>query len=188
MRDAALPRRLPARVARAGARAHRRRPPRRERAAGAIPKATRSRPIARSTTTSASSSRATCAARRPLSKVQYDKKLHVVRNALGTHTAGLARAGQQAQGQARDPRRQPVQAGAGAVPEDDRRARAGAPEGARARPGVLFALHAHGARLPPARARRAAVADGAGAPAPQTGPRRLSIRGASSSPRVLRAP
>jgi hypothetical protein len=73
----------------------------------------------------------------PLGKVIYDSKLQVMKHALGTHTSDFARAGRQAQGQPRDPHRHRVPRCAGGFPEDDRGARAGAPEGSRARQGVL---------------------------------------------------
>jgi predicted metal-dependent hydrolase len=39
----------------------------------------------------------------PINKVMYDNKIHVLKNALGLHTA-ISRAGRQAESESRDPR------------------------------------------------------------------------------------
>lgn len=67
----------------------------------------------------------------PINKVMYDNKIHVLKNALGLHTA-VSRAGRQAESKSRDPRRYRVSQRAGTVFAHDRGARAGAPEGERA--------------------------------------------------------
>jgi hypothetical protein len=79
----------------------------------------------------------------PLGKVIYDSKLQVMKHALGTHTAISRMHG--GKGQPRDPHRHRLPRCARAVPEDDRGARTGAPEGSRAQQGLLSAVHAHGA-------------------------------------------
>ena len=62
----------------------------------------------------ASSRRSSCARPSRLSEGRYDSKLHVDPHALGTHTTISRVQGEQAQGQARDPRGQPVPRGAAA--------------------------------------------------------------------------
>lgn len=68
----------------------------------------------------------------PINKVMYDNKIHVLKNALGLHTAVSRVQGRQAESKSRDPRRYRVSQRAGTVFAHDRGARAGAPEGERA--------------------------------------------------------
>ena len=64
----------------------------------------------------------------PITKVMYDNKIHVLKNALGLHTAVSRVQG----GKGGDPRRYRVSQRAGTVFAHDRGARVGAPEGERA--------------------------------------------------------
>lgn len=69
----------------------------------------------------------------PINKVMYDNKIHVLKNALGLHTAVSRVQGGKLKGKGGDPRRLPCFCNAaGTVFAHDRGARAGAPEGERA--------------------------------------------------------
>lgn len=68
----------------------------------------------------------------PINKVMYDNKIHVLKNALGLHTAVSRVQGGKLKAKSRDPRRYRVSQRAGTVFAHDRGARAGAPEGERA--------------------------------------------------------
>ena len=82
-----IPGRLSARAARAGPAADAsRRAASPACCASATPPRTRSAPTARCTTTSTASSPTSCATPSRCRKVAFDSKLHVIRNALGTHT------------------------------------------------------------------------------------------------------
>jgi hypothetical protein len=58
----------------------------------------------------------------PLAKVMFDNKLHVIRNALGTHTTVSRVQGGKLKAKAGDSRGQPVQGGAARSAAHDRRA------------------------------------------------------------------
>lgn len=68
----------------------------------------------------------------PINKVMYDNKIHVLKNALGLHTAVSRVQGGKLESKSRDPRRYRVSQRAGTVFAHDRGARVGAPEGERA--------------------------------------------------------
>jgi len=94
----------------------------------------------------------------PLAKVLFDNKLHVIRNALGTHTTVSRVQG----GKLKAKREIRVASLFKEVPIEWLRmivVHELAHMKERARQGLLQALHAHGARLPPARIRPAAVLD-----------------------------
>lgn len=65
----------------------------------------------------------------PINKVMYDNKIHVLKNALGLHTAVSRVQGGKLKAKSRDPRRYRVSQRAGTVFAHDRGARVGAPEG-----------------------------------------------------------
>lgn len=80
----------------------------------------------------------------------YDNKIHVLKNALGLHTAISRVQGGKLKAKAEDPRRDRLSQCAGSLSADDRGARAGAPERERARQSLLFPVLPHGATVPPA--------------------------------------
>ncbi|CGM54011.1 putative metal-dependent hydrolase [Salmonella enterica subsp. enterica serovar Typhi] len=64
----------------------------------------------------------------PINKVMYDSKIHVLKNALGLHTAVSRVQGGKPQGQGGDPRRHRVSQRPGAILTNDCGSRTGAPE------------------------------------------------------------
>ena len=87
----------------------------------------------------------------PVAKVAYDNRLQVVQHALGTHTTISRVQGNKLKSKREIRIASLFKEMSPRVSENDHRARAGPPQGARARQGVLQTVHLHGAQLPPAR-------------------------------------
>lgn len=77
----------------------------------------------------------------PINKVMYDNKIHVLKNALGLHTAVSRVQGGKLKSKA--------EIRAGTLFANDRRPRTGASEGKGAQQGVLSTLLSHGTALSP---------------------------------------
>ena len=84
----------------------------------------------------------------PINKVMYDNKIHVLKNALGLHTAVSRVQGGKLKAKAEI--RDGFSQRAGSLSADDCGARARTPERERARQSVLFSVLPYGAAVPPA--------------------------------------